>query len=196
MSFIVIVTCLPVVYYGYLQFTMSTCSLLYMSTCSLLWLPVVYHVYLQSTMSTCSLLCLPHVVYYVYLQSTFAMATCSLLWLYVQHSFSVVQSSIHSYSTLPTQSLFITASLCAGQSALPIQLAHAIVCSAYPQLYILSDLYMIIQFAMPKQSFELPIAFYTSLVSFSNIRSILSNRTYGTEFVVSSYARFNKIKQR
>ena len=34
---------------------------------------------------------------------------------------------------------------------------------------------MTIQSAMPKQSSEFPIALYTHLVSFSNIRSILSN---------------------
>ena len=75
-------TCLPVIYYGYLQTTMPTCSLL--------WLPVVYCGYLHSTMhmATCSLLCRATcscsvlcllVVYYDYLQST--MTTCSLLWL-------------------------------------------------------------------------------------------------------------------
>ena len=57
-SSIAIATCLPVVYYDYLQSTMATYSLL--------WLPAIYFRYLQSTMSTCSVLCLP---------------TCSLLWL-------------------------------------------------------------------------------------------------------------------
>ena len=51
-SSVAIVTCLPVVYYGYLQSTML--------------LPVVYYGYLQSSMATCSLLWLP-VVYYGYL---------------------------------------------------------------------------------------------------------------------------------
>ena len=48
---------------------------------------------------------------------------------------------------------------------------------------------------MPKYYSKFPIAFYAHLVSFNNIRSILSNRTYATEFVVSSHARFKIIKQ-
>ena len=96
-SSIAIATCLPVVYYSYLQPTMATCSLLWlhvvyylyvylymystMATCSLLWLPVVYYLYLYlymySTMATCSLLWLP-VVYCVYLQSTMTIPITSL----------------------------------------------------------------------------------------------------------------------
>ena len=55
--------------------------------------------------------------------------------------------------------------------------------------------YMPIKSAMPNYHSKFPIAFYAHLVSFSNIRSILSNRTYTTEFVVSSHARFNIIRQ-
>ena len=55
--------------------------------------------------------------------------------------------------------------------------------------------YMPIKSAMPKYHSKFPIAFYAHLVSFSNIRSILSNRTYTTEFVISSHARFNIIMQ-
>ena len=50
--------------------------------------------------------------------------------------------------------------------------------------------YMPIKSAMPKYHSKVPIALYAHL-SFSNIRSIISNKTYTTEFVVSSYARFN-----
>ena len=55
MSSIAIVTCLPVIYYGYLQSTMPTCSVYYgylwsiVATRSLLWQPVVYYGYVQST---------------------------------------------------------------------------------------------------------------------------------------------------
>ena len=55
--------------------------------------------------------------------------------------------------------------------------------------------YMPIKSAMPKYHSKFPIAFYARLVSFSHIRLILSNRTYTTEFVISSHARFNIIMQ-
>ena len=50
--------------------------------------------------------------------------------------------------------------------------------------------YMPIKSAMPNDHSKFPIPFYARLVSF-NIRSILSNRANTTEFVISSYARFN-----
>ena len=53
-----IATCLPVVYFGYLQPTMATCSLLL--------LPAIYYGYLWSTLATCGLLWLP-MAYYGYL---------------------------------------------------------------------------------------------------------------------------------
>ena len=55
--------------------------------------------------------------------------------------------------------------------------------------------YMPIKSAMPKYCSKFPTAFYTHLVSFGNIRSILSNRTYATEFIVSSLARLKIIRQ-
>ena len=55
--------------------------------------------------------------------------------------------------------------------------------------------HMSIMSAMPKYHSKFLIAFYAHLVSFSNIRSILSNRTYTTEFIVLSHARFNVIRQ-
>ena len=124
--------------------------------------------------------CLP-VVYcgylYIYLYSLLlatTMATCSLLWLSVVY-----------YGYL--QSTMVTCDLL----SLPMLLSVLVTHSCIP-----CRVYMTIQSAMPKQSSELPIAFYAHLVNFSNFRSILSNRTYITEFVVSSNVRCNKIKQR
>ena len=50
--------------------------------------------------------------------------------------------------------------------------------SANFQYAIPSLLYTAVQFAIPTWYSKCPIAFYTHLVSFTNIRSILSNRTH------------------
>ena len=119
---------LPVVYYGYLWSTVATCSLL--------WLPAVYYGYLQSTVATCSLLWLL-VVYNGYLQST--MTTCSL-WLYLQHPFSAVQSSIHSYSTMPIPGLIITASMLLSLHILSLpMLLSALIWSIYMYHFVWAD---------------------------------------------------------
>ena len=194
----------PVVYYGYLQSTMGTCSLLWlpvvyydylqstMATCSLLWLPAVCYGYLQSTMGTCSLLWLP-VVYCGYLLP--AMATCSLLWVpvvyygYLWSTKAIPIASLQCCLVFCTQLLYyaylvfiITASMLRSLHcllSLPMLLSGLLTHSCIPCL-----VYMTIQSAMPKQSSELPIAFYARLVNFSNFRSILSNRMHITEFEV------------
>ena len=188
------------IYYGQLQSTTVTCTLPWLlvvccdylqftkATCSLLWLAVVYYGYLQSTMATYSLLCLPAVYYYSHVQ-------LPVVYYGYTYSFpSALPSLLNTVTLLCLPSLHYN-SLCAAQCALPTQLTCAIVCSAYPQLYTLSALYMTIQSAVPKQSSKLHIAFYALLVSFNNNTSILSNRTYRTEFVVPSHARCNKIRQ-
>ena len=193
---------LPVVNYGYLWSTMVTCTLLWLpvvyfsylqstiSTCSLIWLPVVYHGYLQSyygylqsTIATCSLLWATCNLLYTCSYSTMHCKNRSMIfmpnyhWNYTKFNYGmipvVIQYEYHTSDfSVCLPSLHYT-NLCAAQSALPTQLAYAIVCSVYPKLYTLSGLYMTIQSAMPKQSSELPIAFCARLVSLSNIRSIL-----------------------
>ena len=111
---VAIATCLPVVYYGYLQTTLATCSLLWP-------LPAIYYGYLQYTMATCNLLWLS-VVYYGYLQSTMAIPV-----VYYGYTYSL-PSVLPGLLCLP--SLHYN-SVCAVQSALPTQLIYAIVCSAY-----------------------------------------------------------------
>ena len=74
--------------------------------------------------------------------------------------------------------------------SLPMSLSAIISYSCMPCL-----LYIPIKSAMPKYHSKFPIALYAHLVSFSNIKSILSNRTYTTEFAVSSHERFNIIRQ-
>ena len=49
--------------------------------------------------------------------------------------------------------------------------------------------YMPIQSAMPKSSSEFPKAFFGDLVCFSDIKLILSNRTYSMEIIVSSHEK-------
>ena len=141
-----------------------------MSTCSLRWLPVVYYGYI------CSLLCLP-IVYVGYLQSTMAIPIAFL------QCYLIFYTQLLYYPYL----VFII-------TAYVLLSLHCLL--SLPMLYTLSGLYRTVQSAMPKQSSELHAAFYTSLVSFSIIRSILFNRTYSMEFVVSSNMRCNKIRHR
>ena len=69
----------------------------------------------------------------------------------------------------------------------------AIITSSYMHMPCL--VYMSIKSTMPKYHSKFPIAFCAHLVSFSNIRFILSNGTYTTEFVVSNHAGFKIIRQ-
>ena len=133
-----------------------------------------------SYMPICNLLWLP-VVYYGYTYSLPLVLPCihynnSVLFsLYYLLSLPILLSALLTYSCIPTQ------------------FAYPVVCSAYLQLYSLPGLYMTIRFAMPMQPSELPITFYALMVSISNIRLILSNRTYSTKSY-QAYASCNKIR--
>ena len=134
------------------------------------------------------------------------MVTCCVLWLlvvyygYLCSTKAMPIASLQCYLVFCTQLLYyayvvfiITASMLLSLHcllSLPMLLSGLLTHSCIPCL-----VYMTIQSAMPKWSSEPPVAFYARLVSFSNFRSILSNRTYITKFVVSSNVRCNKIRQ-
>ena len=105
----------------------------------------------------------------------FTEAFFAYLVYYNWYGYLVAQSAMITYNTayLISQPAIITSS-----------------CMHMPCL-----VYMSIKSTMPKYHSKFPIAFCAHLVSFSNIRFILSNGTYTTEFVVSNHARFKIIRQ-
>ena len=122
-----------------------------------------------------------------------------LLSLTTQFAVPIYSFCLHVQSSTSILVYFPTYSLCVAYS-LHCLISLPVNCWSLP---IACLLYMAIQFTMPMQSSKCsiyaPMAFYPCVASFSNIRSILSNRAYSIKIALhktQSYQvlNFAKIK--